>query len=118
MPFEAKVKLLETIDAAARARDPRVSQVSASLTGQWSVIEIVRPDGFIATDVRPLVRLSVSIVAESNGRRETGSFGMGGRHLYDLLFDPANWNRAIDTALSQALVNLESVDAPAGKWPC
>ncbi|EQB15785.1 metalloprotease TldD [Novosphingobium lindaniclasticum] len=115
VPFEEKVKLLETIDAAARARDPRVSQVSASLTGQWSVIEIVRPDGFIATDVRPLVRLSVSIVAESNGRRETGSFGMGGRHLYDSLFAPPNWNRAIDTALNQALVNLESVDAPAGE---
>lgn len=115
VPFEDKVRLLEQIDAAARARDPRVSQVSASLTGQWSVVEIVRPDGFIATDVRPLVRLSVSIVAESNGRRETGSFGMGGRYLYDTLFDPANWNRAIDTALDQALVNLESVDAPAGE---
>jgi len=79
------------------------------------VVEIVRPDGFVATDVRPLVRLNVSIVAEHNGRRETGTFGMGGRRLYDDLFDPANWNRAIDTALGQALVNLESVDAPAGE---
>ncbi len=113
--FAAKVKLLETIDAAARARDPRVSQVSASLMGSWSVVEIVRADGFVATDVRPLVRLNVSIVAEHNGRRETGSFGMGGRRLYDDLFDPASWNRAIDEALGQALVNLESVDAPAGE---
>jgi len=113
--FAEKVKLLETIDAAARARDPRVAQVSASLSGTWSVVEIVRPDGFIATDVRPLVRLSVSIVAESNGRRETGSFGMGGRRLYDDLFQPENWNKAIDEALNQALVNLESVDAPAGE---
>ncbi|TYC86242.1 metalloprotease TldD [Novosphingobium sp. BW1] len=113
--FGEKVKLLETIDATARARDPRVAQVSASLSGSWSVIEIVRPDGFIATDVRPLVRLSVSIVAESNGRRETGSFGMGGRWLYDDLFRPENWNRAIDGALAQALTNLESVDAPAGE---
>jgi TldD protein len=113
--FAEKVKLLETIDAAARARDPRVAQVSASLSGSWSVVEIVRADGFVATDVRPLVRLNVSIVAESNGRRETGSFGMGGRWLYDDLFKPENWNRAIDTALERALINLESVDAPAGE---
>ena len=115
VPFAEKVKLLETIDAAARARDPRVSQVSASLSGSWSVVEIVRADGFVATDIRPLVRLNVGIVAESNGRRETGNFGMGGRWLYDDLFDPANWNRAIDTALNQAFVNLDSVDAPAGE---
>jgi TldD protein len=113
--FAAKVKLLETIDQAARARDPRVSQVSASLMGSWSVVEIVRADGFVATDIRPLVRLNVSIVAEHNGRRETGSFGMGGRRLYDDLFDPASWNHAIDEALGQALVNLKSVDAPAGE---
>ena len=115
VPFEAKVKLLEAIDKAARARDPRVSQVSASLVGSWSVVEIVRADGFVATDVRPLVRLNVSIVAEHNGRRETGSFGMGGRRLYDDLFEAASWNNAIDEALAQALVNLESVDAPAGE---
>jgi TldD protein len=115
VPFEAKVKLLEAIDKAARARDPRVSQVSASITGSWSVVEIVRADGFVATDIRPLVRLNVGIVAESNGRRETGNFGMGGRWLYDDLFKPENWNRAIDEALEQALTNLESVDAPAGE---
>ena len=113
--FAEKVKLLETIDAAARARDPRVAQVSAGLSASWSVVEIVRADGFVATDVRPLVRLNVSIVAEHNGRRETGSFGMGGRRLYGDLFDPANWNRAIDEALHQALTNLDSVAAPAGE---
>lgn len=113
--FAEKVKLLETIDAAARARDPRVAQVSAGLSASWSVVEIVRADGFVATDVRPLVRLNVSIVAEQNGRRETGSFGMGGRRLYGDLFDPANWNRAIDEALAQALTNLDSVAAPAGE---
>ena len=116
LPFARKVKLLETIDAAARARDPRVVQVSASLAASWSVVEIVRADGFVATDVRPLVRLNVSIVAEQNGRRETGSFGIGGRRLYDDLFEPATWNRAIDTALAQALTNLESVPAPAGEF--
>ncbi len=115
VPFEAKVRLLETIDAAARARDPRVAQVSCSLAASWSVVEIVRADGFVANDIRPLVRLNVNIVAEQNGRRETGNFGMGGRRLYDDLFDPANWNRAIDTALAQALTNLESIDAPAGE---
>ena len=115
MGFAEKVKLLEQIDAAARKRDPRVSQVSASIAGSWTVVEIVRADGFVAQDVRPLVRLNVSIVAEQNGRRETGSFGMGGRWLYDDLFAPANWNRAIDEALSQALTNLDSVDAPAGE---
>jgi TldD protein len=78
-------------------------------------VEIVRPDGFVATDVRPLVRLNIQIVVERDGRRETGSFGIGGRYLYDRLFDEATWTRGIDEALAQALVNLESVDAPAGE---
>ncbi len=115
VPFADKVNLCQTIDAAARARDPRVAQVSVSLSGTWSVVEIVRADGFIATDVRPLVRLNVSIVAEQNGRRETGSYGIGGRYLYTDLFQPETYNRAIDEALSQALVNLESIAAPAGE---
>ncbi len=115
VPFADKVNLCQTIDAAARARDPRVAQVSVSLSGQWNVIEIVRADGFVATDIRPLVRLNVSIVVEQNGRRETGSFGLGGRYLYDRLTGPETWNRAIDEALAQALVNLDSVDAPAGE---
>ncbi len=113
--FADKVTLLETINAAARARDPRVAQVSVTLSGSWSVVEILRADGFIAHDVRPLVRLNVGIVAEANGRRETGSFGIGGRRLYDDLFLPETWNRAVDTALAQALTNLESVAAPAGE---
>ncbi|MEQ7873585.1 metalloprotease TldD [Sphingomonas sp. ASV193] len=117
IPFADKVALCQQIDAAARARDPRVAQVSVTLSGSWSVVEIVRADGFVATDVRPLVRLSISIVAKSGERRETGSFGFGGRYLYDRLFDPAGWNRAIDEALAQALTNLESVAAPAGEMP-
>ncbi len=115
VPFADKVNLCQTIDAAARARDPRVAQVSVSLSGTWSVVEVVRADGFVATDVRPLVRLNVSIVAEQNGRRETGSYGIGGRYLYNDLFEPATYNRAIDEALSQALVNLDSIAAPAGE---
>jgi TldD protein len=115
IPFARKVELCQAIDAAARARDPRIVQVSVGLSGSWSVVEIVRPDGFVANDVRPLVRLNVSVVVEQNGRRETGFHGLGGRYLYDRLFEPATWNRAIDEALRQALVNLDAVAAPAGE---
>jgi TldD protein len=115
VPFARKVALCQKIDAAARARDPRVKQVTVALAGSWSVIDIVRPDGFVAHDVRPLVRLNVQIVAEQNGRRETGYHGLGGRYLYDGLFEESAWQRAIDIALAQALVNLESVAAPAGE---
>ncbi|HET7709239.1 MAG TPA: metalloprotease TldD [Sphingomicrobium sp.] len=115
IPFSRKVELCQQIDAAARARDPRVAQVAVSLSASWSVIDIIRADGFVATDVRPLVRLGVQIVAKDGGRRETGQHGLGGRHLYDRLFDKAEWGRAIDIALAQALTNLESVDAPAGE---
>jgi TldD protein len=115
IPFARKVALLERIDAAARARDPRVVQVSASLTASWSAIEILRGDGFRASDIRPLVRINVQIVAEKDGRRETGFHGIGGRYLYDQLFEDATWERAIDIALAQALVNLDAVAAPAGE---
>jgi TldD protein len=115
VPFADKVNLCQRIDAAARARDPHVAQVSVGLSGSWSVVEIVRADGFVAHDVRPLVRLNVSIVVERDGRRETGSFGIGGRYLYDRLFEEATWSRGIDEALAQALVNLDSVAAPAGE---
>ena len=117
VPFSDKVALCEQIDAAARARDPRVAQVGVALAASWTVVDIVRSDGFVASDVRPLVRLGVHIVAEQNGRRETGYFGLGGRYLYDKLFAESEWNRAIDLALAQALVNLESVAAPAGEMP-
>jgi TldD protein len=117
VPFADKVALCQKIDAAARARDPRVSQVSVSLTGSWSVIDILRADGFTAHDIRPLVRLNVQIVVEQNGRRETGYHGIGGRYLYGRLFEETAWERAIDIALAQALTNLGSVDAPAGEMP-
>jgi TldD protein len=115
VPFAEKVALLEKIDAVARAKDPRVAQVNASLSASWSAIDIIRADGFTARDLRPLVRLNVSIVAEANGRRETGSFGFGGRYLYDDLFDEGRWMRAVDEAVRHALVNLDSVAAPAGE---
>ena len=115
IPFADKVALCQRIDAAARARDPRVAQVSVTVSASWSVIDIVRADGFVASDVRPLVRLGVQIVAEQNGRRETGFHGLGGRYLYDSLFEEAQWGRAIDIALAQAITNLDSVAAPAGE---
>jgi len=117
VPFAKKVALCQQIDAAARARDPRVAQVGVALRGSWRVIEIVRADGFVATDVRPLVQLMVQIVAADGDRRETGVFGLGGRYHYQHLFDPAVWNRTIDEALAQALTNLRSVPAPAGELP-
>lgn len=115
VPFAKKVALCEQINAVARARDPRVSQVSVSLAGSWSVIDIIRADGFTASDIRPLVRLNVSVILEENGRRESGVFGMGGRYVYDDLFKPESWDRAIDEAIAQAAVNLRSVPAPAGE---
>ena len=117
VPFAEKVALCEQIDAAARAHDHRVAQVSVSLSGSWSVIDVVRADGFVASDVRPLVRLGVQIVAEQNGRREVGFHGLGGRYLYGGLFDEATWNDAVDVALAQALTNLDAVAAPAGEMP-
>ncbi|HEX4799858.1 MAG TPA: metalloprotease TldD [Sphingomicrobium sp.] len=117
VPFAEKVALCEKINAAARGRDPRVSQVSVTLAASWSVIDIIRADGFTASDVRPLVRLGVQIVVEQNGRRESGFHGLGGRYLYGHLFDEHEWNRSIDEALRQALVNLDSVAAPAGEMP-
>ena len=115
IPFARKVALMAEIDAAARARDPRVAQVSVTLAGSWQVVEIIRPDGFTARDIRPLVRLNVQIVAKQGDRRESGYHGFGGRYLYDGLFDPAQWGRAVDIALAQALTNLDSRPAPAGE---
>ena len=113
--FEKKVKMLEDINAYARAKDSRVRQVSASLAGEWQRVEIIRAGGERYSDIRPLVRLSVSVVAEENGRQESGSFGGGGRSGYEAYLDPAYWQGAVDEALRQALVNLKSVPAPAGE---
>ncbi|MDO8421878.1 MAG: metalloprotease TldD [Parvibaculum sp.] len=113
--FEEKVKLLSDIDAYARGLDSRVRQVSASLAGEWQAVEIMRADGQIVRDVRPLVRLNVSIVAGQGDRQETGSQGTGGRMGYETYIDPAKWRGQVDEAFRQALVNLDSVPAPAGE---
>jgi len=113
--FEKKVKLLEEMNAYARAKDGRVRQVSASLSGEWQRIEILRAGGEQYADIRPLVRLNVSVVVEESGRQESGSFGGGGRSGYETYLEPAYWQSAIDEALRQALVNLTSIPAPAGE---
>ena len=117
VPFEDKVTLLGEIDAYARSRDPRVKQVSASLSGEWQAVQIIRAGGFRVADIRPLVRLNVSVVVEQDGRMETGGHGTGGRTGYDLYLEPGTWKGAVDEALRQALVNLDSVAAPAGEMP-
>ncbi len=113
--FEDKVALLSGIDAYARSKDPRVRQVMASLAGEWQAVQILRAGGQRAADVRPLVRLNVSLVVGEGERMESGSHGSGGRVSYSQLLDPAHWQASVDEALRQALVNLESVDAPAGE---
>ncbi len=113
--FEKKVTLLEEMNAYARAQDSRVRQVSASLSGEWQRIEILRAGGEHYSDIRPLVRLNVSVVVEENGRQESGSFGGGGRQGYETYLEPGYWQGAIDEALRQALVNLTSIPAPAGE---
>jgi len=113
--FAAKVGLLEEMNAYARAKDSRVRQVSASLSGEWQRIEIMRAGGEHYSDIRPLVRIGVSVVVEKDGRQETGSFGGGGRSGYETYMDPSYWKAAVNEALRQALINLESVPAPAGE---
>jgi TldD protein len=113
--FSAKTKLLTEIDAYARSKDPRVRQVMASLSGVWQAVQIIRADGTRIADIRPLVRLNVSVVVGDGDRMETGSSGAGGRVPYDLYLDPTKWRSQVDEALRQALVNLGSVPAPAGE---
>src|SRR5438477_6506096 len=110
-----KTKLLTEIDAYARSRDPRVRQVMASMSGVWQAVQIIRPDGRRAADIRPLVRLNVAVVVGDGDRMETGSHGAGGRVTYEYYLDPEHWRAQVDEALRQALVNLDSVPAPAGE---
>ena len=114
--FAEKVKLLEAIDAYARGKDERVRQVTASLAGSYQEIEILRADGTLVRDVRPLVRVSVSIVAGEGDRQESGTHGMGGREGFDRFVTEDVWQDAVDEALRQALVNLSAVPAPAGTF--
>ena len=115
VPFADKVALLAEIDAYARAKDARVRQVAVALSGSWQAVHMLRADGRAVEDIRPLVRLNVSVVAGAGERQEAGSYGMGGRQGYAAFITPERWRAAVDEALRQALVNLEAVPAPAGE---
>ena len=113
VPSPIEIAVLEGIERRAKARDPRIIQVMASLAGEFDVVLVVRADGLIAADIRPLVRISVNVIAEQNGRRESGSSGGGARHDY-AYFSPELINQYVDEAVDSALINLESRPAPAG----
>ncbi len=113
---EQKTALLTLADRYARKADSRVTEVMASLSGVYEVIMIVTSDGRQVPDVRPLVRMNVSVIVEHNGRRERGSMGGGGRHAYDY-FSQDLVKEYSEEAVRQALVNLDAVDSPAGTMP-
>lgn len=114
LPNEDKIALLREVDAYARSRDPRVTQVVVSLAATMDTILVAGSDGTLAADVRPLVRLNVQVIAEQNGRREQGHAGGGGRYGYRELIENGRAHAFAAEAVRQALVNLEAVDAPAG----
>ncbi len=116
-PFDTKVKLLSGMDAYARGLDERIRQFSASLSGSWQAVQIIRADGSRAADIRPLVRLNVSCVVGDGDRLEAGSYGTGGRETYESYINSDTWQMAVEEALRQAIVNLGSVSAPAGEMP-
>jgi len=113
LPEEAKVALLERLERMARARDPRVAQVMASIAGEYEAVLIARSDGLIAADVRPLVRVSLTVIVEEGGRREQGYSGGGGRFDYGYFSDAMLESYAAQ-AVGQALLNLGARAAPAG----
>lgn len=114
--FEAKAKLLQEIDGFLRNTDPRVRQVTASLGSSWQHVEILRGDGHLVRDVRPMVRISIAVVVGDGDRQETGSYAMGGRRQFGEFLTEENWRFVADEALRQALVNLEAIPAPAGTF--
>jgi len=111
---EDKVALLKKVDTLARKKDPRVQQVIASLSGEFTTVLIAAIDGTFSADVRPLVRLNVNVIVEENGKRERGSSGGGGRYGYDYFLDDELLAFYVDEAVSQALINLGAIAAPAG----
>jgi TldD protein len=113
--FADKAALLQEIDAWARARDPRVAQVMVSLAGERREVEILRADGRLIRDVRPLCRINVQLSVERDGRRENGSSGAGGRTGFEAWITPERWQEQVEEALRQALVNLDAVPCPAGE---
>jgi TldD protein len=113
--LDRKVALLLQMDAAARALDPRVKQVIASLGSEDVIVLIATPSGFAVGDVRPLTRLNVTVIVEENGKREIGSYGGGGRVPFDFFLEGDRWRRFTSEAVRQATIKLHAIDAPAGE---
>ena len=113
--FSKKIKVLEDINSYARSNDNLVKQVSASLTSSWQAIKILRADGEIYDDIRPLVRLNVQIVVGDGTRQEVGSYGIGGRSELAEWIKPDLWKKSVNEAIRQAKVNMDSIGAPAGE---
>jgi len=115
VPTDAKIQLLKSLDSRIRDADPRVREVMVSLSGSYSSIIVAGLDGTLAADQRPLVRLNVNVIVEQDGRRESASYGGGGRTGYECFFSGASAEVIADEALRQALVNLDARSAPAGE---
>jgi TldD protein len=115
MGFADKVALVARADQFARSLDTRVRQVSVGLTGQWQAVEIIRADGQVLKDIRPLTRFNVAIVTADGKRQETGSAGAGGRTGYGEFLRAEKWQDLVREALRQSLVLLEAQPAPAGE---
>nr|VFK11270.1 MAG: microcin-processing peptidase 2. Unknown type peptidase. MEROPS family U62 [Candidatus Kentron sp. LPFa]VFK26302.1 MAG: microcin-processing peptidase 2. Unknown type peptidase. MEROPS family U62 [Candidatus Kentron sp. LPFa] len=111
---QERIDLLQAMDAEARRQDPRITQVIVGLAGEFSAVLVAGTDGAFAADMRPLVRLSIHVIVEQDGRREQGSAGGGGRHDYTVFREGDRGLGFAREAVRQALVNLEAVDAPAG----
>lgn len=113
--FAEKIKLLQEIDAYVRAKNSTIHQVSVSLLANWQAIQIIRAGGWRVADIRPLVRLNVSVVTRQGERIEAGTHGGGGRADYGRWFDPEQWQRIADEALRKSLLNQEAIESPAGE---
>jgi len=114
-PFKEKVELLKKIDDYVRQKNPNIKQVTASFFGEHQSVEIIKSDNQVYKDQRPLVRFNVSVMMERNGKKETGSYGTGGRMDYENYLGSDNWKTICDEAIRQAEVNLDSKPAPAGE---
>lgn len=113
--YSEKIALLESVDAYARDCGSDIAQVSASLAASWQIVKILRADGHMVEDIRPMLRFNVSVIAREGARQETGSFGFGGRDGFDAFVSEEAWKAGVDEAVRQARINLTAEPAPAGE---
>lgn len=113
--LKQKLKLLEDINQYIRTKDTRVKQATIALAGSWQSILIIKQNGQIIQDIRPLVRLDITVVAENNNRQESGHSGRGGRTIYKNWINPKNWKQQANNAINQAIINLNAIPAPANE---